>query len=197
MRFSPDCSPDPSKSKSSPKMKITLILTSLLALAGLAQAGPRVPFGTGELPEVMKPYDVDADGKLNAEERQAFVKAMRDKKKTELLEKFDTNGDGVLSSEELAAARDAARQKIEDRRLSRFTELDKDANGSLSPTEFAPPGNLPAELVANLFDHLDANDDGAISKEEFLAGCRRPGERPTPPAPPAPPAPPVPPTPAG
>ncbi len=158
-------------------MKTTLFLASVLALAGAAFAGPRVPFGTGELPEVMKPYDVNADGKLDAEERQAFLKAMRDKRKAELLEKFDTDGDGTLSEAELKAARDAARQKIEDRRVARFTELDKDGDGQLSAAEFTPPGNLPADIVTRLFDHLNGDDD-FISKEEFLAGCRRPGTRP-------------------
>jgi Ca2+-binding EF-hand superfamily protein len=167
-------------------MKYTALLTSLLALAALpAQAGDRKPFGTGELPEIMKPFDVNADGKLSAEERQAFEAAMRDKAKGDLLKKFDTNGDGVLSPEELKAARDAARARMEEKRTARFNEMDTNKDGFLSPAEFKPPVNLPADLVTAIFNHLDKDKDGKISKTEFLAACAGPiGGGGTPPPPP-------------
>lgn len=170
-------------------MKNALILTGFLVLAALpahadtpATGKPptRQPFGTGELPEVMKPFDVNADGKLSAEERQAFETAMKDKRKEDFLKKFDTNGDGVLSDAELKAARDGARQKIEDHRGDRFDELDKDKDGFLSEAEFAPPVKLPDALVKEIFTALDSDKDGKISKAEFLAGCRGPIHPPEP-----------------
>jgi Ca2+-binding EF-hand superfamily protein len=165
--------------------KYTLILAGFVALGGLsATAADRKPFGNGELPEIMKPFDIDGDGKLSAEERQAFEAAVKEKRQAELLEKFDADGDGKLSEAELKAAREAARQKVEDRRTDRFDELDADDDGFLSTDEFKPPVNLPEALVARMFAHLDKNSDGKISKEEFLKACRRPGEQPPPPPPP-------------
>ena len=156
-------------------MKYAMLLTSFLVLAGLpAHAGDRKPFGTGELPEIMKPFDVNNNGKLDAEERQAFEAAMRDKAKSDLLKKFDTDGDGVLSADELKAAREAARKRIEEHRGGRFDELDTNDDGFLDETEFKPPVNLPPALVTMIFNHLDADHDGKISKDEFLKACRGP-----------------------
>lgn len=157
-------------------MKYAMLLTSFLVLAGLpARAGDRKPFGTGELPDIMKAFDVNpTDGKLGPEERQAFEAAMRDKAKANVLKKFDTNGDGVLSPDELKAARDAARKKIEELRSARFDELDTNDDGFLSTDEFKPPVNLPAELVTAIFNYLDKDGDGQISKAEFLAACALP-----------------------
>ena len=77
-------------------MKYAMLLTSFLVLAGLpVHAGDRKPFGTGELPDIMKAFDVNGDGKLGPEERQAFEAAIRDKAKANLIKKFDTDGDGV------------------------------------------------------------------------------------------------------
>ncbi len=156
-------------------MKYAMLLTSFLVLAGLpVHAGDRKPFGTGELPDIMKAFDVNGDGKLGPEERQAFEAAIRDKAKANLIKKFDTDGDGVLSADELKAARDAARKKIEDHRGARFDELDTNDDGFLSTDEFKPPVNLPAELVTAIFNHLDKDGDGKISKAEFLAACAGP-----------------------
>ena len=62
-------------------MKLTqtlLICTTLLGSAALSGADDRKPFGNGTLPEFLKPYDLDEDGKLSVEERQAYAKAMRE-----------------------------------------------------------------------------------------------------------------------
>jgi Ca2+-binding EF-hand superfamily protein len=155
-------------------MKTKLILTGALALfVNLSYAGPRTPFGSGELPEAAKPFDVDGDGKLSAEERQAFAEAMKQQRLADLLAEFDTDGDGKLSAEELRAAREARRARLEARRSDRFDELDTDDDGFLTATEFAPPGVDPTRLQT-LFDRIDSDDDGKISKEEFLAVCRGP-----------------------
>ena len=51
----------------------TLLATAMLIVAAKAQTGPnRGPFGTGELPEFLKVYDINGDGKLSIEERIAM-----------------------------------------------------------------------------------------------------------------------------
>lgn len=186
------------------KIQTTLLLSAVLmaATSSVRAADPvRGPFGNGELPEILKPYDVDGDGKLSEEERQAYLKAVReglvdrpgrpggDRPKNP----FDTDGDGKLSDEEKAAAQEAIRAKIEAERTKRFDELDKDDDGFLTAEEFLGVPGLRPELAARILAHLDTDKDGKISKDEFLAALRPPrppggGGGGTPPEPPAPPA---------
>ena len=62
------------------KNKFTLLATALMiGASSLSASGQtsRQAFGTGDLPEFLKAYDLDGDGKLSVEERQAFEKASR------------------------------------------------------------------------------------------------------------------------
>ncbi len=161
-------------------MKATHLLLICSALAGTAassRADERKPFGNGTLPEFLKAYDVDADGKLSVEERQAYQKATREAAKAKLEAKkllWDTDGDGKISETERQAATDAMRLKIEAERAKRFAELDKDADGKLSATEFLRVPNIRPEIAARILSHLDSDGDGAISKDEFLAALKPP-----------------------
>jgi Ca2+-binding EF-hand superfamily protein len=157
-------------------MKTTpiLIATSLLlAAAARAQTTPPAPrpFGTGELPEFLKPYDLDGDGKLSAEERQAFEKAVREArpKHPGRPNPWDTDGDGKLSPEEIQAARDAVAAKVRETRVKRFTELDVSKDGQLSAAELKAIPGITDEMVARMIGHLDKDASGTISLEEFLA----------------------------
>jgi Ca2+-binding EF-hand superfamily protein len=177
-------------------MKLALFALAALTLMGAGNSARAVDktFGDGSLPDFLKPFDVDGDGKLSAEERQAAKAAIREKAKAsheEFLKKWDTDGDGKLSADELKAARDAQKAKVEELRTKRFTDADKDADGQLSKAEFTatvPATHLPVGAVDLIFAHLDKDASGGISLAEFLAGC---GPRPagggggTPPPPPA------------
>jgi Ca2+-binding EF-hand superfamily protein len=173
--------------------------TTMLAAAMLfgvtgtpADAQTRKQFGTGELPEFLKPYDLDNDGKLSVEERLAYEKAVREARPPRPGTKnpWDTNGDGVLSEEEKQAAREAIAAKMLEHRTKRFNELDKNSDGFLDSTELAAIPRITPEQVAAMIKHLDKDADGKISKEEFLSAMR-------PPLPPLPPLPPMPPYPLG
>lgn len=161
-------------------MKTTpiLIASSLLLAAGVraqtTEPTPPRPFGTGELPEFLKPYDLDGDGKLSTEERQAFEKAMREArpKLPGRLNPWDTNGDGKLSPEEIQAARDAVAAKIRETRIKRFNELDVNEDGELSAEELKAIPGITDEMVARMISHLDKDANGTISLEEFLAVLR-------------------------
>ena len=67
--------------------------------------------------EMIKRFDADGDGTLDAQERQAareFIEARRgerEKRRQELMERFDENQDGNLDPDERAAARDWMKQK--------------------------------------------------------------------------------------
>ena len=152
---------------------ILLIAGALFSTSALVKAEHR-PFGNGQLPEFLKRFDTDGDGKLSAEERQAAAEAIKEERKKHEDRKnpWDTDGDGVLSDEEKAAAQAAIKAKMEEKRLERFTELDENEDGFLSVEEFTPPHPVRADALAKIFDRLDKDNDDKISKEEFLAGLR-------------------------
>jgi Ca2+-binding EF-hand superfamily protein len=160
-------------------MKTTsiLIATSLLLAAGVrAQTTTTTPrqFGTGELPEFLEAYDLDGDGKLSVEERQAFEKAMREARPglPGGPSRWDTDGDGKLSPEEIQAAREAIAAKIREIRVKRFNELDVNDDGQLSAEELKAIPGITDEMIVRMIAHLDKNADGTISLEEFLAVLR-------------------------
>jgi Ca2+-binding EF-hand superfamily protein len=168
----------------------TLLATTLLF--GVASTrvdaqtnGPtRKPFGTGELPEFLKPYDLNSDGKLSVEERQAYEKALRETRpfRPGTKNPWDTNGDGKLSDAEKQAARDAIAAKMLEERKRRFAELDTDKDGYLTEDELLKIPRINAGQVAGMIAHLDTDGDSKISEAEFLAAMT-PVEPPLPPFP--------------
>lgn len=172
--------------------KLTLCFAALIGSASLAFAdrgrdggsddneGGDKTFGDGSLPEFLAKYDLDGDGALNEEERQA-AKEDRKTRAQERRESWDTDGDGEISDEEREAARDALRAKIEERRNERFAEADTDEDGALSTEEFAAIGAIARlaerrpEAAEKIFARLDADENGSISAEEFTShlGHRR------------------------
>ncbi len=174
----------------------TLLAAAMLfgAASVTAYAQPdRKPFGTGELPEFLKPYDLDGDGKLSVEERQAYEKATREARpeRPGRVNPWDTDGDGVLSDAEKEAARAAIAAKIETERTSRFNELDVDDDGFLTSTELEAIPHITPEKITSMITRLDTDADTKISLAEFLVALK-PVEPPFPPIPQPPPAPPAP-----
>ncbi len=156
-------------------MKITtstLLATAMMLVATKAQTEPtRVPFGTGELPEFLKVYDINGDGKLSTEERLAYEKAIREARppRPGVKNPWDTDGDGKLSEAERLAAREAIAAKIRTERTKRFNELDTNTDGFLDNAELLLiPRITPAQVTAMLA-RLDKDADGKISLAEFLA----------------------------
>ena len=104
---------------------------------------------------------------------------------TQMFDRMDVNHDGRLSPEDRAAAADA-----------RFSRLDTDRNGSISRAEWGtagadmaqrretrrggaadaaqtppPPGGPRAGMGMRMMQGADANNDGVITREEFLAAA--------------------------
>ncbi len=160
------------------KIKHLPILGLALGL-GVTTAGARDRSFGDELPEFLEQFDVNEDGVIDEEERQA-VREAREARHEEWIAQWDTDDDGVLSDEEKEAARDAIRAKIEAKRTERFNELAGE-DGCLSLDEFAAIPGLdgvdPARVEA-LFNRMDADDSGDVKLDEFLARLRhhrRPG----------------------
>lgn len=154
-------------------MKATTIAIVLLA-AGFhhAQAGPTL--GQGKLTRFLQIFDVDGNGVLDPEERQAAKAALK-LKREDFIAKWDTDGDGKLSRREIVAIRADIRARIEARRVAKFKEIAGD-DELISAAEFAAIPALaerdPAR-VTMLFNHLDKDDSGSISLDEFKFDLRR------------------------
>lgn len=143
------------------------------------------------LPMYLQQFDVDESGVLDEEERQA-AKEDRENHEASTQNRWDKDGDGQFSKSELNEARDYLRERIADRRHRYFSEL-AGTDGYLSPQEFSSLSSLqdvkPERRLA-LFNRMDANRDGWVVLDEFLARLRhhrKPGDDPhLPPPPPRP-----------
>ena len=158
-----------------------LPICAALVIPAFAQQDPaqkqeQKHFGTGScLPKFLEQYDVDGDGVINEEERQAMVEA-RKQIREHLRQGWDEDGDGKLNKQERQHAREQLRQMMEEKRTERFNEADTDGDGSISKDEFfALPGiadkieeNPLFEEIANMIFDGIAGEDGLISLDEFL-----------------------------
>lgn len=159
-------------------MKLKTI-TALFAIIGCANtAYADKTFGDGTLPDILVEYDVNEDGVIDEEERQAIIearKAVREARRAEI----DTNGDGEISEEEREAAREAIREAIEAKRSEKFAEIAGE-DGLLTLEEFAALPNLAdadPERVEAIFNRLDADNSGDVTFEEFTARLRKHRDR--------------------
>lgn len=160
------------------RLPILMKFSHLLLLSALWLGGPARSTAGEEtctvtvtpLSEALKPCDLDGDGKLSVEERQAYDDSVREATPKVVVGKllWDTNGDGTVSDQERQAATEGIRQKIEASRSARFDELDKNEDGKLSAAEFLNVPNIKARTAARILSHLDTDRDGFISKSEFL-----------------------------
>ena len=131
-----------------------------LVLPGLATAQDGFP-ETGPLPgsrpgpmgpagALFDRFDTDGDGQITVKE----VETVR----AELFLQVDANGDGEITRDEALAF---GSDRLGDRVDQRIERLDTDGSGTVSAAEHA----LGRSGV--LFDRLDANGDGAITRDEI------------------------------
>jgi Ca2+-binding EF-hand superfamily protein len=163
-------------------LKIISMTSSLLISAVMANHNAK-SFGDGTLPEFLAKYDVNEDGSIDEEERQA-IKEERKAARAGRRAKIDIDGDGKISleerellrkrsiakrAEERKLLRESLRKRIIAKRAEKFTEIAGD-NGLLSLTEMRDLKafqNMPEERLASLFGRLDADNSGEVNLEEF------------------------------
>jgi Ca2+-binding EF-hand superfamily protein len=111
------------------------------------------------LDEMFDAADADKDGKVTHAEMDAHQKAEFDA--------ADTNKDGQLSTDELSARALAKfQEKLAERTQAMLDDKDNDGNGTLSPDEM---GEGP---VLRNFARIDADNDGAVTKDEIKAAMQ-------------------------
>lgn len=89
----------------------------------------------------------------------------------QMMDRVDTDHDGKISDVEWRAATD-----------KRFVSADTNGDGFVSEAELkaaheARQAEMREKREHAMFAHMDANDDGKISREEFEAGSQRIYER--------------------
>ena len=133
-------------------------LKYLVVLSFAFTIGPTVTAKTYEGAKMIgmldfEDLDINDDGKVSKDEirkqGQMVVKSM------------DLNGDKKLSAEELMQQH-IRRSQFSVKRMIR--KLDSNGDGSLSFVELKK--NQPAKNVSKMFDRVDEDSDGYISKEE-------------------------------
>ncbi len=104
---------------------------------------------------MLERFDTNGDGTITREEVAAVQLAH--------FAEADTDGDGQLSAEELAAAHEARRMERRQAGLERMiNRLDENGDGVLSVEEAAAAGPR-----RDMFDRLDADEDGTITTAEL------------------------------
>ena len=70
--------------------------------------------------------------------------------------RFDTDGNGVITGDEVKAH---LMRRMERRQKHLMRRFDADGDGKVTQAEYS-------DRVANMFDVIDKNDDGAITRDE-------------------------------
>jgi len=115
--------------------------------------------------------DTNGDGFLSLDE----IKAARDGRMAERFEKLDTDGDGLLSKEELEAGREKMKEKREERGEGKGEgKGDRpDPRKMFERMDADQSGGISKEEakgpLAKNFDEIDADSDGEITPEEMKA----------------------------
>lgn len=122
-------------------MKTSLVLTlalSLTTLSAVAADGEKKPVpatppaGVSRLPEALKKYDKNGDGKLDEEERKTYQK----ERQAEVLKKYDANNDGKIDEKERQV-------QIEDRKKERDEMIKRRQADLGKPQPPAAPAPVP------------------------------------------------------
>jgi Ca2+-binding EF-hand superfamily protein len=143
--------------------RIASLLTAALALTVLPALRAHDHDGDSKF----KMMDTDGDGRVSRAEHAAGAKQM--------FEQMDTNHDGYVTADEMEAFHHAKMAKDDDdkdrdehaqREMSaaeKIKVIDTDGDGKISAAEHAAGSE-------KMFDKMDANHDGFLSKEEMEEG---------------------------
>ena len=120
------------------------------ALVGLmvALGGAAMAAGGDRHAKIFNRLDTNGDDKVSPTEFRPFA----DRR----FVRFDADGDGTVTSEEVKAH---LMQRVERQHKRLMRRFDTDGDGKVTQAEYG-------ERVATMFDLIDKNDDGAISREE-------------------------------
>ncbi len=129
---------------------IAVVLAGAVSLTAFGAAA-QGPGGLHRHPVSFQALDADGDGEVSRDELRAHRQAR--------FAEADADGDGRLDRDEMIAAEHRRAGDRVDRMLAR---LDTDGDSALSPDEMPKPRHTGA-----MFDRLDRDDSGGISRAEY------------------------------
>jgi hypothetical protein len=156
------------------KIRTMLIAATLMSGATVAAADPAArgamhddACGPAKRYEKLARFDGNKDGKLDATERGALVRA-REARRAQKVAAHDKNKDGKLDRTERIEAHRAER-------VARFQALDTNRDAALSKAEAA----AACGGIGRHFDRVDLDRNGSVSGAEFdkAAAMRGKGKR--------------------
>lgn len=123
---------------------------------------------SSRMEERIAQYDLNGDGALSPEEREAMLQAFRDR----MTDRFDADGDGFVSVEEMLSGR--RNMMLDSPRGDRIrARYDSDGDGVLSESEEAAMNagfaEQDAERLSGMLERYDSDGDGEMSREETVA----------------------------
>ncbi len=151
-----------------------IILSALMTGTGFGQElSVEKTAISARLPEFLRVFDVNDDGVIDEEERQA-IRDYRHQLREERRVSIDLDDDGEISIEEVAIARESIRESIATRRLERFSQIaGEDALLTFEELLIIPGiSDLPPVTIEAIFARLDADESGAVDVDEFYQRLR-------------------------
>lgn len=144
------------------------LLAAVCGLQATAQDRPRGPA------EMLSRADTDGDGKVS---RAEFM-AARTAEMEQAFGRIDADGDGFIDAREAeqvaARMREMAGREGPGRVApGRGDEAGRRPFGERPTGEMAAEGQRPEALAEQVFDRMDTDGNGTLSREEYLAGAAR------------------------
>ena len=128
--------------------------------------------------QLFREIDKDGDGVIGKEELIQVFQMHKGKNFSEveidkIINLVDTNGSGLIDFTQFLVAASNQEQLLQKKRLENaFSYLDNDHSGYITADEILPFLDKSAqteEELKKIFEDVDANGDGKISKKEFVA----------------------------
>ena len=155
------------------KQRVRLVATSACLSALMAIADDKT-FGDGLIPDFLKQYDVNEDGLIDVEERQAIHSSSRETKRGIRRTEIGIDNYRILTDAERLIAQEETRERIALRRAEEFSKV-AGQDELMSREELAATPYLVGATERRLnalFKRLDADGSGEVNFDEFIARLR-------------------------